>query len=72
MGFSLHQEQAQDPGLNLCAGLQVILALGDPMRRELLERLVFFLTNLKALLEHGIALRETGPQRAYLPCALTT
>ena len=32
----------------------------------------FFLTNLKALLEHGIDLRETDPERAYLSRALTT
>ena len=32
----------------------------------------FFLTNLKALLEHGVDLRETDPERAYLSRALTT
>jgi hypothetical protein len=29
------------------------------------------MTNLKALLEHGIDLRETGPDRAYASRAIT-
>jgi len=31
----------------------------------------FFMTNLKALLEHGVDLRETDPERAYASRAIT-
>lgn len=31
----------------------------------------FFMTNLKALLEHGVDLRETDPERAYTERAIT-
>ena len=31
----------------------------------------FFITNLKALLEHGIDLRETDPDKAYTVRTLT-
>ena len=31
----------------------------------------FFMTNLKGLLEHGVDLRETDPERAYASRAIT-